>query len=61
MNQIRAFLLDTAKLHIVLSPLDGLQYNSKMYSRLCPGLLTWPDYEEDYLKEDDGYYDAGAN
>jgi hypothetical protein len=32
-----------------------------MYSRLCPWLLTWPDYEEDYSEEDDGYDDAGAN
>jgi hypothetical protein len=33
-----------------------------MYSRLCPWLLTWPDYGEDY-DDDDGeeYDDAGVN
>jgi hypothetical protein len=32
-----------------------------MYSRLCPWLLTWSDYDEEY--EDDGgeFDDAGVN
>jgi hypothetical protein len=33
----------------------------QMYSRLCPWLLTWSDYEEDYTEDDDGCDDAGAN
>jgi hypothetical protein len=53
--------LATTKLHIVLSPLDGLQVQFKMYSWLCPWLLTWSDYEEDYTEGDDGYDDTGAN
>jgi hypothetical protein len=32
-----------------------------MYSRLCPWLLTWSDYEEDYEEGDIGYDDASAN
>jgi hypothetical protein len=32
-----------------------------MYSRLCPWLLTWSDYEEDYDDEDEEFDDAGAN
>jgi hypothetical protein len=32
-----------------------------MYSWLCPWLLTWSDYGEDYADGDDGYDDAGAN
>jgi hypothetical protein len=32
-----------------------------MYSRLCPWLLTWPDYGDDYEEEDEEYEDAGAN
>jgi hypothetical protein len=27
-----------------------------MYSRLCPWLLTWLDYEEEY-EDDGGYHD----
>jgi hypothetical protein len=54
-------ILDTAKLHIVLSPLDGLRVQFKMYSWLCPWLLTWSDYEEDYTEGDDGFNNAGAN
>jgi hypothetical protein len=41
--------------------LDGLRVQFKMYSRLCPWLLTWSDYEEDYEEGDDGYDDAGVN
>jgi hypothetical protein len=37
------------------------EYNSKMYSRLCLCLLTWPDFGDDYEEDDDGYDDAGAN
>jgi hypothetical protein len=33
----------------------------QMYSRLCPWLLTWSDYEEDYEEGDDEYDDVGAN
>jgi hypothetical protein len=32
-----------------------------MYSRLCPWLLTWPDYGEDYDDDGEEYDDAGAN
>jgi hypothetical protein len=32
-----------------------------MYSRLCPWLLTWPDYGDDYDEDDEEYDDAGAN
>jgi hypothetical protein len=32
-----------------------------MYSRLCPWLLTWSDFEDDYEEDDDGYDDASAN
>jgi len=53
--------LATAKLHINSFSLDGLRVQFKMYSRLCPWLLTWSDYEEDYEEGDDGYDDAGAN
>jgi hypothetical protein len=41
--------------------LDGLRVQFKMYSRLCPWLLTWSDYGEDYSEGDDGYDGAGAN
>jgi hypothetical protein len=41
--------------------LDGLRVQFKMYSQLCPWLLTWPDYEDDYKEDDGGYDDAGAN
>jgi hypothetical protein len=41
--------------------LDGLRVQYKIYSRLCPWLLTWSDYEEDYKEGADGYDDAGAN
>jgi hypothetical protein len=38
------------------------EYNSKIYSQLCPWLLTWPDYDDDDYEEDKGgYNDAGAN
>jgi hypothetical protein len=32
-----------------------------MYSRLCPWLLTWPDFEDDYEEDDEEYDDASAN
>jgi hypothetical protein len=32
-----------------------------MYSWLCPSLLTWSDYEEDYDVEGEEFDDAGAN
>ena len=38
---------------------DGLQVQFQMYLRLCPWLLTWPDYEEDY-EDDGGYHDDYA-
>jgi hypothetical protein len=38
-----------------------LRVQFKMYSWLCPWLLTWSDYEEDYKEGDDGYDNAGAN
>jgi hypothetical protein len=37
------------------------QTNSKMYSRLCPWLLTWSDFGDVYEEDDDGYDDACAN
>jgi hypothetical protein len=42
-------------------PLDGLRVQFKMYSRLCPWLLTWSELEEDFDEDGDGYDDAGAN
>jgi hypothetical protein len=59
-TRIEPFLA-TAKLHINSFSLDGLRVQFKMYSRLCPWLLTWSDYEEDYEEGDDSYDDAGAN
>jgi hypothetical protein len=32
-----------------------------MYSRLCPWLLTWPDFGDDYEEDDEEYDDAGVN
>jgi hypothetical protein len=32
-----------------------------MYSWLCPWLLTWPDYGEDYDDDGEEFDDAGAN
>jgi hypothetical protein len=32
-----------------------------MYSRLCPWLLTWPDYGEDYDDDGEEFDDAGVN
>jgi hypothetical protein len=49
--------LATAKLHINSFSLDGLWVQFKMYSWLCPWLLTWPDLEEDYNDDGDGYDD----
>jgi hypothetical protein len=38
------------------------EYNSKIYLRLCPWLLTWSDLEEDFNEEEEGVHvDAGAN
>jgi hypothetical protein len=59
-TRIEPFLA-TAKLHINSSSLDGLRVQFKMYSRLCPWLLTWSDYKEDYEEGGDGYDDVGAN
>jgi hypothetical protein len=36
------------------------EYNSTIYSRLCPWLLTWPNYEEEFNDEED-YDDDFAN
>jgi hypothetical protein len=33
----------------------------QMYSRLCPWLLTWSDYEEGYEDDGEEVDDAGAN
>jgi hypothetical protein len=44
---------------ITLSLLDGLRVQFKMYTRFCPWLLTWSDYEEGY--EDDGEEDDDAD
>jgi hypothetical protein len=32
-----------------------------MYSRVCPWLLTWSDYEDDYEEDEGGFDDADAN
>jgi hypothetical protein len=32
-----------------------------MYSRLCPRLLTWSDYDEDFDDDGEEFDDAGAN
>jgi hypothetical protein len=32
-----------------------------MYSRLCPWLLTWSDFEEDYDDEGEEFDDADPN
>jgi hypothetical protein len=32
-----------------------------MYSRFCPWLLTWSDFDDDYEEDDEEYEDAGAN
>jgi hypothetical protein len=32
-----------------------------MYSQLCPWLLTWLDYGEDYDDDGEEFDDAGAN
>jgi hypothetical protein len=54
--------LCTTKLHINSFSLDGLRVQFKMYSWLCPWLLTWSDLEEHFNEEDEGGYDdAGAN
>jgi hypothetical protein len=37
------------------------EYNSKMYSRLCPWLLTWSDYEEGYEDDGEEFDDASVN
>jgi hypothetical protein len=53
--------LATAKQHINTFLLDGLRVQFKMYSRLCPWLLTWLDYEDDYEEDNGAYDDAGVN
>jgi hypothetical protein len=53
--------LATAKLHVNLFSLDGLEVQFKMYSWLCPWLLTWLDYGEDYEVNEGGYNDASAD
>jgi hypothetical protein len=37
------------------------EYNSIMYSRLCPWLLTSPNFGDDYEEDDEEYDDAGVN
>jgi hypothetical protein len=32
-----------------------------MYSRLCPWLLTWSDYDDDFDDDGEEFNDAGAN
>jgi hypothetical protein len=32
-----------------------------MYARLCPWLLTWSDFGDDYEEDDEEYDDAGGN
>jgi hypothetical protein len=32
-----------------------------MYSWLCPWLLTWPDFGDNYEEDDEEYDVAGAN
>jgi hypothetical protein len=32
-----------------------------MYSRLCPWLLTWSDYDEDFDDDGEEFDDVGAN
>jgi hypothetical protein len=53
--------LAMAKLHINSLSLNGLRVQFKMYSRLCPWLLTWSDPEDDFYEDADGNYDASAN
>jgi hypothetical protein len=53
--------LATAKLDTNSFSLDGLRVQFKMYSWLCPWLLTCSDYEEDYEEDDAGNDDASAN
>jgi hypothetical protein len=53
--------LATTKLHINSPSLDGLRVQFKMYSRLCPWLLTWSDLEDNFYEDADGNYDASVN
>jgi hypothetical protein len=53
--------LAIAKLHINSLSLDGLRVQFKMYSWLCPWLLTWSDLEEDFNEDGDRYDDASVN
>jgi hypothetical protein len=53
--------LAIAKLHINSFSLDGLRVQFKMYSWLCPWLLTWLDLEEDCNDDGDGYDNVDAN
>jgi hypothetical protein len=57
----RSYELGISKLHVNHSLLGGLRVLFKMYSGLCPWLLTWSDYEEDYDDECEEFNDAGAN
>jgi hypothetical protein len=36
------------------------EYNSKIYSRLYPWLLTWSDYGEDYENDGEEFNDIGV-
>jgi hypothetical protein len=49
------------KLHIQCSPLRWFASTIQMYSLLCPWLLTWSDLEEEFIDDDGGNNDAGAN
>jgi hypothetical protein len=51
--------LATAKLHVNTFLLDGLRV--QLYSRLCPWLLTWSDYEEEHEDDGEEFDGAGAN
>jgi hypothetical protein len=46
---------------MLITLLDGLRVQFKMYSWLCRWLLTWSDYEEDYDDNGEEFDDAGAN
>jgi hypothetical protein len=48
-------------LHICSLPFRWFASTIQMYSRLCPWLLTWSDYEEGYKEGEGGYDDASAS
>jgi hypothetical protein len=60
-SRLKPLPFATTKLHVNHSLLDGLRVQFKMYSRLCPWLLTWSDYDEDYDDDGEEFDDAGAN